>query len=73
MLYRDTRRDKKILFLTKKILRCALFLLYLDLSKSDRTTTTTDPYANAFRIDDSYVFSAKQKKLGRHDLISTWN
>jgi meiotically up-regulated gene 157 (Mug157) protein len=32
-----------------------------------------DPYANAFRIDDSYVFSATQKKLGRHDLISTWN
>lgn len=32
-----------------------------------------DPYANAFRIDDSYVFSAAQKKLGRHDLISTWN
>ena len=32
-----------------------------------------DPYANAFRIDDSYVFSSQQKKLGRHDLISTWN
>ena len=32
-----------------------------------------DPYANAFRIDDSYVFSEAQKKLGRHDLISTWN
>jgi hypothetical protein len=32
-----------------------------------------DPYANAFRIDDSYVFSEKQKRLGRHDLISTWN
>ena len=32
-----------------------------------------DPYANAFRIDDSYVFSAEQKLLGRHDLISTWN
>mmetsp|Transcript_1243 Transcript_1243/g.1875 ORF Transcript_1243/g.1875 Transcript_1243/m.1875 type:complete len:546 (+) Transcript_1243:76-1713(+) len=32
-----------------------------------------DPYANAFRIDDSYVFSAEQKKIGRHDLISTWN
>ena len=32
-----------------------------------------DPYANAFRIDDSYVFSAQQKLLGRHDLISTWN
>mmetsp|Transcript_21669 Transcript_21669/g.32821 ORF Transcript_21669/g.32821 Transcript_21669/m.32821 type:complete len:546 (-) Transcript_21669:784-2421(-) len=32
-----------------------------------------DPYANAFRIDDSYVFSAEQKRLGRHDLISTWN
>jgi hypothetical protein len=32
-----------------------------------------DPYANAFRIDDSYVFSEEQKRLGRHDLISTWN
>jgi uncharacterized protein len=32
-----------------------------------------DPYANAFRIDDTYVFSPAQKKLGRHDLISTWN
>jgi meiotically up-regulated gene 157 (Mug157) protein len=32
-----------------------------------------DPYANAFRIDDSYIFSDAQKKLGRHDLISTWN
>jgi meiotically up-regulated gene 157 (Mug157) protein len=32
-----------------------------------------DPYANAFRIDDSYVFSPAQKLLGRHDLISTWN
>ena len=30
-----------------------------------------DPYANAFRIDDTYVFSEAQKKLGRHDLIST--
>lgn len=32
-----------------------------------------DPYANAFRIDDTYVFSDAQKRLGRHDLISTWN
>ncbi|CAB9512178.1 DUF1237 domain-containing protein [Seminavis robusta] len=32
-----------------------------------------DPYANAFRIDDSYIFSAAQKRMGRHDLISTWN
>ena len=32
-----------------------------------------DPYANAFRIDDSYKFSAEQKRLGRHDLISTFN
>jgi meiotically up-regulated gene 157 (Mug157) protein len=32
-----------------------------------------DPYANAFRIDDSYKFSEAQKKMGRHDLISTWN
>lgn len=32
-----------------------------------------DPYANAFRIDDTYVFSEQQKRLGRHDLISTWN
>ena len=26
-----------------------------------------------FRIDDTYVFSDAQKRLGRHDLISTWN
>jgi meiotically up-regulated gene 157 (Mug157) protein len=32
-----------------------------------------DPYANAFRIDATYVFSEFQKSLGRHDLISTWN
>ncbi len=32
-----------------------------------------DPWANAFRIDDSYVFSEAQKRMGRHDLISTWN
>lgn len=32
-----------------------------------------DPWANAFRIDDTYVFSEAQKLLGRHDLISTWN
>lgn len=32
-----------------------------------------DPYANAFRIDDTYQFSLEQKRLGRHDLISTWN
>ncbi|GKY98986.1 hypothetical protein MPSEU_000854300 [Mayamaea pseudoterrestris] len=32
-----------------------------------------DPYANAFRIDDTYVFNEMQKELGRHDLISTWN
>jgi hypothetical protein len=32
-----------------------------------------DPYANAFRIDDTNVFSAAQKAMGRHDLISTWN
>lgn len=32
-----------------------------------------DPWANAFRIDDTYVFSEAQKKMGRHDLISTWN
>jgi meiotically up-regulated gene 157 (Mug157) protein len=32
-----------------------------------------DPYANAFRIDTSYVFSGPQKALGRHDYISTWN
>jgi meiotically up-regulated gene 157 (Mug157) protein len=32
-----------------------------------------DPYANAFRIDDSYKFSEAQNKMGRHDLISTWN
>lgn len=32
-----------------------------------------DPYANAFRIDDTYKFSLQQKLMGRHDLISTWN
>jgi Metal-independent alpha-mannosidase (GH125) len=32
-----------------------------------------DPYANAFRIDDTYVFNDEQKRMGRHDLISTWN
>lgn len=32
-----------------------------------------DPYANAFRIDDTYIFNEEQKRLGRHDLISTWN
>ncbi len=32
-----------------------------------------DPYANAFRIDDTYTFSKRQKQLGRHDFISTWN
>mmetsp|Transcript_37209 Transcript_37209/g.42471 ORF Transcript_37209/g.42471 Transcript_37209/m.42471 type:complete len:536 (+) Transcript_37209:40-1647(+) len=32
-----------------------------------------DPYANAFRIDNTYIFSVDQKKMGRHDLISTWN
>jgi hypothetical protein len=28
-----------------------------------------DPYANAFRIDDSYIFSKAQKKLGRHEYV----
>lgn len=32
-----------------------------------------DPYANAFRIDTSYVFNDWQKAAGRHDYISTWN
>jgi len=32
-----------------------------------------DPWANAFRIDDTYKFSLAQKRLGRHHLISTWN
>mmetsp|Transcript_20252 Transcript_20252/g.40411 ORF Transcript_20252/g.40411 Transcript_20252/m.40411 type:complete len:562 (-) Transcript_20252:288-1973(-) len=32
-----------------------------------------DPYANAFRIDTSYVFNAEQRAMGRHDYISTWN
>lgn len=43
------------------------------LIKRTATYIRHDPYANAFRIDDSYVFSEAQKKLGRHDLISTWN
>jgi len=32
-----------------------------------------DPYANAFRIDTSYIFNEEQKRMGRHDFISTWN
>ena len=32
-----------------------------------------DPYANAFRIDTSYIFNEEQKRMGRHDYISTWN
>ena len=32
-----------------------------------------DPCANAFRIDDTYKFSPEQIRLGRHDLIATWN
>ena len=32
-----------------------------------------DPYANAFRIDTSYVFNEEQRRMGRHDYISTWN
>ena len=32
-----------------------------------------DPYANAFRIDDTYPFTKQQRHLGRHDYISTWN
>mmetsp|Transcript_278 Transcript_278/g.851 ORF Transcript_278/g.851 Transcript_278/m.851 type:complete len:441 (-) Transcript_278:806-2128(-) len=32
-----------------------------------------DPYANAFRIDTSYVFSQQQKAMGRHGYISTWD
>ena len=43
------------------------------LIKRTATYIRHDPYANAFRIDDSYIFSDAQKKLGRHDLISTWN
>jgi len=42
------------------IKRLAFYILY-------------DPYANAFRIDTSYVFSEAQKKMGRHGYISTWN
>jgi meiotically up-regulated gene 157 (Mug157) protein len=32
-----------------------------------------DPYANAFRVDTSYVFNDHQKSMGRHGYISTWN
>jgi meiotically up-regulated gene 157 (Mug157) protein len=33
-----------------------------------------DPYANAFRIDDSKVYNTfEREKLGRHGYIATWN
>lgn len=32
-----------------------------------------DPWANSFRADAFYSFSEKEKKLGRHDFVSTWN
>eukprot|EP00039_Didymoeca_costata_P007127 m.96591 g.96591 ORF g.96591 m.96591 type:complete len:564 (+) comp13552_c0_seq2:428-2119(+) len=32
-----------------------------------------DPYANAFRIDQNYKFSAVQNQLGRHGYISTYD
>ena len=42
------------------ILRQAFYIMY-------------DPYANAFRIDTSYVFSENQRAMGRHGYISTWD
>jgi meiotically up-regulated gene 157 (Mug157) protein len=57
LLQNDKRLDRIVAGLIK---RTAMYIRH-------------DPYANAFRIDDSYVFSAQQKKMGRHDLISTWN
>jgi uncharacterized protein len=57
LIYNDARLDRVVAGL---IARHALYIRH-------------DPYANAFRIDDSYQFSDAQKKMGRHDLISTWN
>jgi uncharacterized protein len=57
LIYDDMKLDRVVAGL---IARHALYIRH-------------DPYANAFRIDDSYVFSDEQRLLGRHDLISTWN
>ncbi|GAX12783.1 uncharacterized protein FisN_15Hh262 [Fistulifera solaris] len=57
LIQQDPRLDRIVSGL---ILRTAMYIRH-------------DPYANAFRIDDTYVFSAAQKAMGRHDLISTWN
>ena len=32
-----------------------------------------DPYANSFNIDSTRQFTEKQRSLGRHDFVSTWN
>lgn len=57
LIYNDAKLDRVISGL---IARHAMYIRH-------------DPYANAFRIDNSYVFSEAQKRMGRHDLISTWN
>jgi len=57
LIYDDAKLDRVVSGL---IARHALYIRH-------------DPYANAFRIDDTYVFSEAQKRMGRHDLISTWN
>lgn len=57
LIYNDARLDRVVAGL---IARHALYIRH-------------DPYANAFRIDDTYAFSAEQRQMGRHDLISTWN
>lgn len=57
LIYNDARLDRVVAGL---IARHALYIRH-------------DPYANAFRIDNSYHFNEEQKRMGRHDLISTWN
>lgn len=57
LIYDDPRLDRVVAGL---IARHALYIRH-------------DPYANAFRVDNTYVFNAEQRRMGRHDLISTWN
>lgn len=57
LIYNDAKLDRIVAGL---IARHAMYIRH-------------DPYANAYWIDDTYVFSPAQKCMGRHDLISTWN
>ena len=59
----------------KRVLRLLqlIFCFFHETPLTSFFFANADPYANAFRIDDSYKFSEEQKKMGRHDLISTWN